>query len=95
MQRGRLVRAGTTHSFIEIIGFERGFGAIETPPGITSRVYTTTGDTLDYTYEADDEWVTIWGGAKGSPAPSARLGTRAAPCSAAPGNGRAAATPPS
>jgi len=24
MQRGRLVRAGTTHSFIEVIGFERG-----------------------------------------------------------------------
>jgi hypothetical protein len=48
--------------------FERGFGATETPPDITSRVYTTTGDTLDYTYEADDETVTIWGGAKGSPA---------------------------
>ena len=51
-----------------VIGFERGFGATEPPVDITSRVYTTTGDTLDYTYEADDETVTIWGGSKGSPA---------------------------
>ena len=51
---------------VMVIGFERGFGATEPPVDITSRVYTTTGDTLDYTYEADDETVTIWGGSKGS-----------------------------
>lgn len=68
LQRGRLTREGTTHTFLEVIGFERGFGATGTPADITSRVYTTTGDTLDYTYEADGGTVTIWGGAKGSPA---------------------------
>jgi len=68
IQRGRLTRDGTTHSFIELIGYERGFGATETPVDITSRVYTTSGDTLDYTYECDDRTVTIWGGPKGSPA---------------------------
>ncbi len=68
LQRGRLTREGTTHTFLEVIGFERGFGATGTPADITSRGYTTTGDTLDYTYEADGGTVTIWGGAKGSPA---------------------------
>lgn len=68
LQRGRITRGGTTHSFFEVIGFERGFGATQTPVDITSRVYTTTGETLDYTYESEDETVTIWGGAKGSPA---------------------------
>lgn len=68
LQRGRLTRDGRTHSFLEVIGFERGFGATEPAADITSRVYTTTGDTLDYTYEADEETVTIWGGSKGSPA---------------------------
>jgi len=68
LQRGRLTREGATHTFLEVIGFERGFGSTERAADITSRVYTTAGDTLDYTYEADDETVTIWGGAKGSPA---------------------------
>jgi len=64
LQRGRLTRAGATHTFLEVIGF----GAMEPEADITSRVYTTAGDTLDYTCEGDEETVTIWGGAKGSPA---------------------------
>lgn len=68
VQRGRLNRDGATHHFVEMIGFERGFFATEPAADITSRVYTTEGDTLDYTYESDDETVTIWGGSKGSPA---------------------------
>lgn len=95
MQRGHLARAGTTHSFIEIIGFERGFGATETPPDITSRVYTTTGDTLVYTYEADEETVTIWGGAKGSPAAFRGTWSDSRTVLRGAWNGRAAATPPS
>lgn len=68
LQHGRLRRNGTPHSFLEVIGFERRFDTTMTPADITSRVYTTTGDTLDYIYEADEESVTIWGGAKGSAA---------------------------
>ncbi len=68
LQRGRLTRDGTTHEFLEVIGFERGFAATEAPADITARVYTTAGDTLDYVYEADAGTVIIWGGEKGSPA---------------------------
>lgn len=68
LQRGRLTHGGQTHDFLEVIGLERGFAAAGPAEEITSRVYTTTGDTLDYVYEADEETVTIWGGAKGSPA---------------------------
>jgi hypothetical protein len=68
IQRGRLDHGGSKHAFIEMIGFERGFGATQPAADITSRVYTAEGDTLDYTYEVDDETVTIWGGARGSPA---------------------------
>jgi hypothetical protein len=34
---------------------------------MTSRLYTTRGDTLDYTHEVDDKGVTSWFGEKGSP----------------------------
>lgn len=68
LQRGRLTHDGRTHDFLEVIGFERGIDAKGPAADITSRVYTTAGDTLDYVYEADAETVTIWGGAKGSPA---------------------------
>lgn len=35
---------------------------------IRSRIYDTTGNTFDYTYEVNDETLMIWGGEKGSPA---------------------------
>ena len=52
---------------IEIIGHLRPFG--EAPSAdIHSRYYDTLGNTLDYVYALDGDTVTIWGGAKGSPA---------------------------
>ncbi len=68
LQRGVLTHDGRTHEFLEVIGFERGFDAASPAEDITSRVFTTTGDTLDYVYEPGEETLTIWGGAKGSPA---------------------------
>ena len=53
---------------IEIIGYDRGFGATEPSKNIKSHWFGNTGDTFDYTYEVDDETLTIWGGEKGSPA---------------------------
>jgi hypothetical protein len=52
---------------LEIIGHERPFGS-EPSEEIKSRFYSNTGDTLDYVYELEGDTLTIWGGAKGSPA---------------------------
>jgi hypothetical protein len=67
-QRGTLTRDGVTHQAVEIIGAEKPFGAAEPAEQITSRAYTDSGDTLDYTYELDGQVLTVWGGPKGSPA---------------------------
>lgn len=67
-QQGTLTRDGVTHQVVEIIGAEKPFGASEPAETITSRAYTDTGDTLDYTYEMKDGVLTVWGGPKGSPA---------------------------
>jgi hypothetical protein len=52
---------------IEIIGHLRPFGE-EPSADIHSRYYDNMGNTLDYVYELDGDTLTIWGGAKGSPA---------------------------
>ena len=52
---------------LEIIGHERQFGA-ESSEDIHRRVYSSTGDSLDYAYELEGDTLTIWGGEKGSPA---------------------------
>lgn len=52
---------------LEIIGHERTFGA-EPSAEITSRFYSDSGDTLDYTYELVGNILTIWAGERGSPA---------------------------
>jgi hypothetical protein len=52
----------------EIIGYERGFGTESPSENIKSRAFDNLGNTFDYTYEVDDEFLTIWGGEKGSPA---------------------------
>jgi hypothetical protein len=67
-QCGTLTLAGATHQAVEIIGAEKPFGAGEPAEQITSRAYTDTGDTLDYTYELEGAVLTVWGGPKGSPA---------------------------
>ena len=52
---------------LEGIGHIRPFGE---PPSeeICSRFYDSTGNTLDYVYELTGNTLTIWAGAKGSPA---------------------------
>ena len=68
MQHVDLVHSGRRIKGIEIIGFDRGFGATEPSQNIKSHWYDAVGNTFDYTYEVDDETLTIWGGEKGSPA---------------------------
>ncbi len=67
IQRVDLEQHGQRIQGIEIIGHERPFGA-EPGEEIKSRFYSNTGDTLDYVYELEGDTLTIWGGAKGSPA---------------------------
>lgn len=52
---------------VEFIGHLRPFGGSPSED-IHSRVFDTQGNTLDYVYEMDGDTLTIWGGAKGSPA---------------------------
>jgi hypothetical protein len=52
---------------LEAIGHRKHFGE-EPSPEIWSRVYDAEGNTLDYVYEIDGRTLTIWAGAKGSPA---------------------------
>jgi hypothetical protein len=68
VQHVDFVHGGHKITGIEVIGYERGFGATEPSKNIKSRWFGNTGDTFDYTYEVDDKTLTIWGGEKGSPA---------------------------
>jgi hypothetical protein len=67
LQHVDLSRFGQPVNGLEVIGNLRPFGE---PAGadVVSRFYDTTGNTLDYVYEMDGDTLTIWGGAKGSPA---------------------------
>jgi hypothetical protein len=67
LQTVELEHSGHQVSGVEIIGNLRPFGE-PTSADVHSRFYGSTGDTLDYTYELDGDKLTIWGGAKGSPA---------------------------
>lgn len=68
MQHVDFVRDGLPVKGIEIIGQEWLFGSPEPAEHIKSRFYSSDGQTLDYVYELDGDTLTIWGGAKGSPA---------------------------
>jgi hypothetical protein len=68
LQHVDLEQNGQQIKGIEIIGYERPFGATEPGKNIKSRWFDNIGDTFDYTYEVDDDTLTIWGGEKGSPA---------------------------
>ncbi len=68
LQHVDLEQYGQTMKGIEIIGRERPFGAEEPSEHIRSRYFDNAGNTFDYTYEMDDDTLTIWGGEKGSPA---------------------------
>ena len=63
-----LEQQGGRTTGIEVIGRERGFGASQPSEAIRSRYYDNHGNTLDYVYELSGSRLTIWGGAKGSPA---------------------------
>jgi hypothetical protein len=67
VQEGELELFGHHNRFTEVIGRERRFGT-DPSPHISSRAYTSEGDTLDYTYELDGDTLTIWGGQPGSDA---------------------------
>ena len=68
IQRVDLRQHGQRIEGIEIIGHLQPFGE-EPSRDIQSRFYSLLdGMTLDYTYEADRNSLTIWGGERGSPA---------------------------
>ena len=67
VQRGVVEGDGDTFEFMQIIGNDRPAGA-EPDEAITGRLYTSRGDTLTYVCEQDGDRLTIWFGAKGSPA---------------------------
>ena len=67
MQHVDFVHGGHTVKGIEIIGHDLPFGG-EPSRDIKSHWFGNTGETFEYTYEVDDETLTIWGGEKGSPA---------------------------
>lgn len=67
-QQVEFVQSGRTIKGLEIIGHEQTFGQ-EPSEEIKSRYYDYfSGQTLDYVYELEGDTLTIWGGAKGSPA---------------------------
>jgi hypothetical protein len=68
LQRVDLEQQGQRNKGLEIIGRERPFGAPGPSADVTSRYYDVHGNTLDYVYELEGDTLTIWGGAKGSPA---------------------------
>jgi len=68
LQHVDFIHGGRTIKGLEVIGHERAFGATEPSEDIKSRFYDSGGDTLDYVYEIEGDTLTIWGGAKGSPA---------------------------
>jgi hypothetical protein len=67
IQHVDFVHGGRHIKGLEIIGHLQPFGE---PPSsdIKSRFYDTLGNTFDYVYELEGDTLTIWGGAKGSPA---------------------------
>ncbi len=68
IQHVDFVHGGRPVKGIEIIGYELPFGAEKPSEHIKSRWFGNTGETFEYTYEVDDQTLTIWGGEKGSPA---------------------------
>ena len=67
LQHVELSQFGQPVTGLEVIGNLRPFGE---PVGVdvVSRFYDATGNTFDYVYELVDDKLTIWAGAKGSPA---------------------------
>jgi hypothetical protein len=68
MQHVDLTHGGQKITGVEVIGYERPFGATKPSKDIHSRWFGNTGDTFEYVYEVNARTLTIWGGEKGSPA---------------------------
>jgi hypothetical protein len=64
--RGDINQQGQRLKHIEIIGYQHPVEATGPANVLTSRLFTSTGNTLDYTHEVDDETVESWYGEKGS-----------------------------
>lgn len=67
LQRVALTQFDQPVTGLEVIGNLRPFGE-PASADVVSRFYDSTGNTLDYVYELTGDTLTIWGGAKGSPA---------------------------
>ncbi|WP_369023836.1 hypothetical protein [Nocardia cyriacigeorgica] len=67
LQHVDLTQYGEPVTGLEVIGNLHPFGE-PTGPDVVSRYYDSVGNTFDYAYELDGDTLTIWGGAKGSPA---------------------------
>ena len=67
IQHFDFVQGGHKVKGMEVLGHLQPFGE-QPSQNIRSRIYDTLGNTFDYTYEVNDETLTIWGGEKGSPA---------------------------
>ncbi|MFF5259996.1 hypothetical protein ACFY4C_13690 [Actinomadura viridis] len=67
LQHVDLTQFGEPVTGMEVIGNLRPFGE---PVGadVVSRYYDSAGNTFDYVYELTGDTLTIWAGAKGSPA---------------------------
>lgn len=67
LQHVELTQYGQEVTGMEVIGNLRPFGE-PASADVMSRYYDTAGNTFDYVYELDGDTLTIWAGAKGSPA---------------------------
>jgi hypothetical protein len=67
IQQVALEQAGQRIRGIEIIGHLQPYGEAPSKE-IKSRYYDSTGSTLDYVYEIEEDTLTIWFGERGSPA---------------------------
>ncbi|MFF4235767.1 hypothetical protein ACFYYL_07885 [Actinomadura geliboluensis] len=67
VQHVELTQFGEPVTGMEIIGNLRPFGE-PTGSDVVSRYYDSAGNTFDYVYELEGDTLTIWAGAKGSPA---------------------------
>ncbi|GAB3746697.1 hypothetical protein [Microlunatus parietis] len=67
LQHIELIQYGQPVSGFEVIGQLRPFGE-PSSTDVHSRFYDSLGNTFDYVYELDGDTLTIWAGAKGSPA---------------------------
>ncbi|RSN67793.1 hypothetical protein [Actinomadura sp. WAC 06369] len=67
VQHVELTQFGEPVTGMEVIGNLRPFGE-PTGADVVSRYYDSAGNTFDYVYELEGDKLTIWAGAKGSPA---------------------------